>query len=64
MTSSFWSLSFAVRSQPSVRNSIWVFIFNLGMTEEVLVAVREMGIEVSTEIQCIEIPAVLDQVGE
>lgn len=32
----------------------------LGLTEEVLAAVREMGIEVPTEIQCIGIPAVLE----
>ncbi|KAJ0024956.1 hypothetical protein Pint_07861 [Pistacia integerrima] len=33
----------------------------LGLSEEVMGAVREMGIEVPTEIQCIGIPAVLDE---
>ncbi|KAB2635332.1 DEAD-box ATP-dependent RNA helicase 39 [Pyrus ussuriensis x Pyrus communis] len=32
----------------------------LGVSEEVMAAVREMGIEVPTEIQCIGIPAVLE----
>lgn len=32
----------------------------LGLSEEIMGAVREMGIEVPTEIQCIGIPAVLD----
>lgn len=32
----------------------------LGLSEEVMGAVREMGIEVPTEIQCIGVPAVLD----
>lgn len=32
----------------------------LGLNEEVMGAVREMGIEVPTEIQCIGIPAVLE----
>lgn len=32
----------------------------LGVTEEVMGVVREMGIELPTEIQCIGIPAVLD----
>lgn len=32
----------------------------LGLTEEVMGVVKEMGIEVPTEIQCIGIPAVLD----
>ncbi|KAG8640837.1 hypothetical protein MANES_13G081778v8 [Manihot esculenta] len=32
----------------------------IGLSEEVMGAVREMGIEVPTEIQCIGIPAVLD----
>ncbi|XP_050211735.1 DEAD-box ATP-dependent RNA helicase 39 [Mercurialis annua] len=32
----------------------------LGLTEEVMAAVRELGIEVPTEIQCIGIPSVLD----
>ncbi|CAK7346723.1 unnamed protein product [Dovyalis caffra] len=32
----------------------------LGLSEEVMEAVKEMGIEVPTEIQCIGIPAVLD----
>lgn len=33
----------------------------LGLSEEVMGAVREMGIEVPTEIQCIGIPAVLEE---
>lgn len=33
----------------------------LGLSEEVMGAVREMSIEVPTEIQCIGIPAVLDK---
>ncbi|XP_038898304.1 DEAD-box ATP-dependent RNA helicase 39 [Benincasa hispida] len=33
----------------------------LGLNEEVMGAVREMGIEVPTEIQCIGIPAVLEE---
>ncbi|XP_027335127.1 DEAD-box ATP-dependent RNA helicase 39 isoform X2 [Abrus precatorius] len=33
----------------------------LGVSEEVMGAVREMGIEVPTEIQCIGVPAVLDE---
>lgn len=32
----------------------------LGLSEEVMGAVKEMGIEVPTEIQCIGIPAILD----
>lgn len=32
----------------------------LGLSQEVMSAVREMGIEVPTEIQCIGIPAVLE----
>ena len=32
----------------------------LGLTEEVMGVVKEMGIEVPTEIQCIGIPAVLE----
>lgn len=32
----------------------------LGIGDEVMGAVREMGIEVPTEIQCIGVPAVLD----
>lgn len=32
----------------------------LGLSEEVMGAVREMGIEVPTEIQCIGVPAVLE----
>lgn len=32
----------------------------LGLSEEVLEALREMGIQVPTEIQCIGIPAVLE----
>ncbi|KAH7568116.1 hypothetical protein JRO89_XS07G0239900 [Xanthoceras sorbifolium] len=32
----------------------------LGLSDEVMGAVREMGIEVPTEIQCIGVPAVLD----
>lgn len=32
----------------------------LGLSEEVMGAVREMGIEVPTEIQCIGIPSILD----
>lgn len=32
----------------------------LGLGDEVMGAVREMGIEVPTEIQCIGVPAVLD----
>ncbi|GAV58225.1 DEAD domain-containing protein/Helicase_C domain-containing protein [Cephalotus follicularis] len=33
----------------------------LGLSDEVMGAVREMGIEVPTEIQCIGVPAVLDE---
>ncbi|KAK8597355.1 hypothetical protein V6N13_001968 [Hibiscus sabdariffa] len=33
----------------------------LGLSEEVMCAVREMGIEVPTEIQCIGIPSVLEE---
>ncbi|XP_044511062.1 DEAD-box ATP-dependent RNA helicase 39-like [Mangifera indica] len=33
----------------------------LGLSEEVMGAVREIGIEVPTEIQCIGIPAILDE---
>lgn len=33
----------------------------LGLSEEVMGAVREMGIEVPTEIQCIGIPSVLEE---
>ncbi|KAF7820336.1 DEAD-box ATP-dependent RNA helicase 39 [Senna tora] len=33
----------------------------LGLSEEVMGAVREMGIEVPTEIQCIGIPAILEE---
>ncbi|KAK7315370.1 hypothetical protein VNO77_33916 [Canavalia gladiata] len=33
----------------------------LGLSEEVMGAVREMGIEVPTEIQCIGVPAVLEE---
>lgn len=33
----------------------------LGLSEEVMEAVKEMGIEVPTEIQCIGIPAVLEE---
>lgn len=32
----------------------------LGLSEEAMGAVREMGIEVPTEIQCIGVPAVLE----
>lgn len=33
----------------------------LGLSEEVMGAVREMGIEVPTEVQCIGVPAILDE---
>ncbi|PNX67722.1 DEAD-box ATP-dependent RNA helicase 39-like protein, partial [Trifolium pratense] len=32
----------------------------LGISDEVMGAVKEIGIEVPTEIQCIGIPAILD----
>ena len=32
----------------------------LGLSDEVMGAVREMGIEVPTEIQCVGVPAVLE----
>ncbi|XLU28561.1 hypothetical protein S245_064627 [Arachis hypogaea] len=43
------------------KNKLFGSFEELGLSEEVMGSVREMGIEVPTEIQCIGVPAVLQE---